>query len=167
MSDDSTNEVRIVGGSNATAPIPWQVSIWNTIRTEKGTRIPPFHICGGTIIDKRTILTAGHCFGDENGKNINTTVTLYALSVGNVEKNNSDNILITPKSITVHEKYDDGSHDDIAVIKLEKPLSFSENVGPACLPKKSYDPKAGTECFISGWGSEEQVEVIPGEEGSG
>ena len=85
--------------------------------------------------------------------------------VGNVEKNNSDNILITPKSITVHEKYDDGSHDDIAVIKLEKPLSFNENVGPACLPKKSYDPKAGTECFISGWGSEEQE--IPGENDSG
>ena len=174
MSDDSTNKVRIVGGSNATAPIPWQVNILDTNRTETNgnttIKLKPVHRCGGTIIDKRTILTAAHCFiirtrPDDNDRHLNTTVTLFALSVGIVKEDQSDNILITPESITIHEKYECGSHDDIAIIKLEEPLSFNENVGPACLPKKLYDPKAGTECFISGWGSEEQE--IPGENDSG
>ena len=159
MSDDSANKVRIIGGINATAPIPWQVHlIFHVFHDWNGTVISTFTGCGGTILDRRTILTAAHCIEPNN------TLIPFALGVGIVDRN--DNMLITPKSVTIHEKYDDVLiHNDIAIIKLEVPLNFSENVGPACLPKKSYDPKAGTECFISGWGSEEQE--IPGENDSG
>ena len=43
--------LRIVGGQNAPSMIPWQVAIF------KDTNF----ICGGTILDECTILTAAHC----------------------------------------------------------------------------------------------------------
>ena len=44
---------RIVGGQEAPAMIPWQVYIWG---------------CGGTILDKCTILSAAHCQFQAGGK---------------------------------------------------------------------------------------------------
>ena len=44
---------RIVGGQEASAMIPWQVYIWG---------------CGGTILDKCTILSAAHCQFQAGGK---------------------------------------------------------------------------------------------------
>ena len=43
--------LRIVGGQNAPSMIPWQVAIF------KDTNF----ICGGTILDECTILTAAQC----------------------------------------------------------------------------------------------------------
>ena len=47
-----TNVDRIVGGQNATSPIPWQVSV----------QIGYWHFCGATILDESTLLSAAHCF---------------------------------------------------------------------------------------------------------
>ena len=49
-------EGRIVGGSNADiSDYPWQVSLQR--RSGSGW----YHICGGSIIDNRWIVTAAHC----------------------------------------------------------------------------------------------------------
>ena len=42
---------RIQGGTDAQAPIPWQVAV----------RFNGNKYCGGTIIDAKTIVTAAHC----------------------------------------------------------------------------------------------------------
>ena len=48
--------------------------------------------------------------------------------------------------------------NDIALIKISKKgdgsgFQFSDNVLPACLPRKYQDPlDEGTNCVISGWG---------------
>ena len=147
MADHSSNQ-RIIGGINATAPVPWQISL---LRRDS-TNDPPFlHNCGGTIIDRKTILTAAHCFMDEETRQLITDVNEFTLSFGIVQKDNTNNELIKPKNITLHESYEYGQEPhDIAIIKLQEPLEYGENIGPACLPKKLYDPKAGTDCFISG-----------------
>merc|ERR1719210_1896512 len=49
---------RIVGGQQATAPIPWQVSL-RKCSTSACNAIA--YYCGGTILDHKTILTAAHC----------------------------------------------------------------------------------------------------------
>merc|ERR1712156_776352 len=46
---------RIVGGEDAAAPIPWQVSVRNG---QSGWG----HFCGGTILDATTVMSAAHCF---------------------------------------------------------------------------------------------------------
>ena len=52
--DSRLQPAEIVGGQIAPSPIAWQVSVQFV-----GT-----HICGGTILDAYTILSAAHCFDD-------------------------------------------------------------------------------------------------------
>ena len=57
------NPSEIVGGQPAPSPIPWQVSV-----QKFGS-----HHCGATILDKFTLLSAAHCFDNDNstdGKSI-------------------------------------------------------------------------------------------------
>ena len=53
------NDNRIVGGLEAPYMIPWQVSVSHD-------KLVRYGICGGTILDECTILSAAHC-GFENG----------------------------------------------------------------------------------------------------
>ena len=46
---------KIGHGQNVLSPIPWQVSLrYENYDNQK-------HVCGGTILDSTTILTAAHC----------------------------------------------------------------------------------------------------------
>jgi len=42
--------------------------------------------------------------------------------------------------------------NDIAVIRLERPVQFNHKIQPACLPNKDSCFPAGTACVASGWG---------------
>ena len=50
--DSKFHPAEIVGGNITLFPIPWQVSV----------QYEGSHICGGTILDTYTILSAAHCF---------------------------------------------------------------------------------------------------------
>ena len=60
---------RIQGGTDAQAPIPWQVAV----------RFNGNKYCGGTIIDPKTIVTAAHC--------INSQWTLHDVAAGSTNYN--------------------------------------------------------------------------------
>ena len=60
---------RIQGGTDAQAPIPWQVAV----------RFNGNKYCGGTIIDAKTIVTAAHC--------INQQWTLHDVAAGSTNYN--------------------------------------------------------------------------------
>ncbi|XP_037235936.1 trypsin-like [Falco rusticolus] len=52
----------------------------------------------------------------------------------------------------IHPDYDPTTHDsDIMLLKLQKPVRFTDHVHPVALPKRC--PPANTECIVSGWGS--------------
>ena len=55
--DSKFHPAEIVGGNITLSPIPWQVSV----------QFEGSHICGGTILDTYTILSAAHCFDDYGG----------------------------------------------------------------------------------------------------
>ena len=63
---------------------------------------------------------------------------------------------ITPEQIFVHPNYNSYAYDfDIALIKLSKPVTFTEYVRPACLAESTNETTAYTRCLISGWGNTE------------
>ena len=53
---------RVIGGSNAGAHTwPWQINL----RKFSRSRTKFIHVCGGSIIASRTVLTAAHCVDDD------------------------------------------------------------------------------------------------------
>ena len=131
---------RIVGGSEAESPIPWQVR-WND--------------CGGTILDEYTILTAAHC-----GTNSYRRVLAGALSLQNGFPHDPPIQLIHVKEVIWHHKFNETTWDfDYSILKLRDPLTFNSNVKPACLPKsENFD--AGHSALASGWGSKKHCKLI-------
>ena len=55
------------------------------------------------------------------------------------------------KKIFLHQKYDrKKKNNDIAILKLDKALTFNDNVKPACLPDSSVSNNGVG--IASGWG---------------
>ena len=51
-----------------------------------------------------------------------------------------------------HPDFSQDCFNDIAILKLAKPLRFNLNVQPACLPDASFEPKPNSGAWVSGWG---------------
>ena len=69
--DSRIQPAEIVGGQQAPYPIPWQVSV----------QFFGNHICGGTILDTYTILSAAHCFDGYGDSVYNLTIDIRAGSI--------------------------------------------------------------------------------------
>jgi hypothetical protein len=52
--------------------------------------------------------------------------------------------------------------NDFVILKLGSPLSFSDDIKPACLPSANYLGTNSTEerCFTSGWGTLSAGELL-------
>ncbi|XP_065496742.1 transmembrane protease serine 2 [Caloenas nicobarica] len=135
---------RIVGGSGATlGQWPWQVSL----------HVQGTHICGGSIITQQWIVTAAHCVEGQFSDPYNWRVYAGIL--------NQNEMLLRygyrVQQIISHPDYDTDSKDnDVALMKLETPLSFTDTVRPVCLPNPGMMFEPNQQCWISGWGAEYQ-----------
>lgn len=55
--------------------------------------------------------------------------------------------------VCTHPKYDDRTMDyDIALLRLDKPVSYSDAMRPICLPSSTENFPSGTQCVVTGWG---------------
>ncbi|KAM9733731.1 transmembrane protease serine 13a [Menidia menidia] len=133
---------RIIGGSVAKeGQWPWQVSLHY-----RGS-----HVCGGVLISPDFVLSAAHCFPSS-----------AALSPGNWKAYGgfvSLDGLPQPylvKKILLNENYNSKTNDqDIALLKLTSPVTFTDKVQPACLPALNQQFIQGTKCWTSGFGTTE------------
>ncbi|XP_065818361.1 transmembrane protease serine 3 [Labrus bergylta] len=133
---------RIVGGNiSRVGQFPWQVSL----------HFSSEHLCGGSIITSRWILTAAHCvygFADPS---------MWVVHVGLTEQPVHGAQSLSVEQIIYHARYRPKGLDyDIALMKLSSPLVFNGLVEPICLPNHREEFQAGTMCWISGWGSTEE-----------
>uniref|UniRef100_A0A671K197 pancreatic elastase II n=1 Tax=Sinocyclocheilus anshuiensis TaxID=1608454 RepID=A0A671K197_9TELE len=100
---------RVVGGTDVKPNSwPWQVSL----QYQSGSSF--YHTCGGTLIDKQWVLTAAHCIGSRT----------YRVYLGKHNLALSSETGIPTIS----------GCNDIALIKLSTPVTFSDKISPACLP---------------------------------
>uniref|UniRef100_A0A2C9H6I3 Peptidase S1 domain-containing protein n=1 Tax=Anopheles minimus TaxID=112268 RepID=A0A2C9H6I3_9DIPT len=110
-------------------------------------------LCGGSIIADRYILTAAHClYGMKEATIIpGKTAIQIPFAVDTVI------VPVKPSDTILHPGYDPVDIlNDIALIRLPKPLTFSSRVQPIRLPSwtNSYTDLTGYDSIVSGWGSQ-------------
>ncbi|XP_061558471.1 transmembrane protease serine 2 isoform X2 [Phycodurus eques] len=138
---------RIVGGTEASNGVwPWQVSLQIS-----------GHICGGSIISPYWIVSAAHCFQKYS---VPSMWTVYSgdISLFRMSWDGGNKI----DKIISHEKYDSETNDnDIALLKLKTPLTFSRTVKPVCLPNVGMQYSDGHPAWITGWGALQPSGPLP------
>ncbi|XP_067284114.1 trypsin-1-like [Pseudorasbora parva] len=132
---------KIVGGESATAGSwPWQVSIQSV--NFRG------HFCGGSLINKDWVLSAAHCFQESMG-----SIEIY-LGRQSQSGSNPYEAFRTASQVLNHPNYDGSSNDnDIALLQLSSSVTFSDYIKPVCLAAAGSVFSAGTESWVTGWGT--------------
>jgi len=137
---------RIVGGKEVDPRyrLPYQALVYPCV-----SGVGCF-LCGGTIVNKKYIITAAHCTEYQGA-----TITNVNVAIG--EQNICDGLtneggsFISAKRVINHPDY--GNHDnDIALLELSKEITFTDRIKPACLPTSEIKDYSGWASTISGWG---------------
>lgn len=132
---------QVVGGSETTPHSrPYQVAL--LMNGRQG--------CGGTLISKDWVLTAGHCLDSASTSNLTVKIGSHSMSAG-------DGTTHSVSQIISHENWRGASNItsgyDIAVLRLSTPASSS--ITPATLPTQAIADQiaaVGQYVTVSGWG---------------
>jgi secreted trypsin-like serine protease len=56
--------------------------------------------------------------------------------------------------VRIHQQYvkEDNFANDIAILRLARPIVLKAQVSPVCLPGINDDPTPGRSCYVTGWG---------------
>ncbi|XP_027693323.1 plasma kallikrein-like isoform X2 [Vombatus ursinus] len=132
---------RIVGGAGSSSQEwPWQASLQVKLRTQS-------HACGGSVIGNQWVVTAAHCFDDLPSPDIWRIYT----GILNQSEIQAATPFFRPRKIIIHPQYKiSETRHDIALIKLEAAMNFTDFQKPICLPSKEDMPY--TTCWVTGWG---------------
>lgn len=124
---------RIIGGDE-TAPgeFPWTVSV----------KLNGQPICGGSLIDKSWILTAAHCVVGYNPKNLTVRLGAYRIK----DTSETQTLDMPVSMFIVHKEYSMPRpfSNDIALLKLNDQIEFTDFIIPICLPTEDQAPTATT-----------------------
>ena len=64
------------------------------------------------------------------------------------------------EKIILHPQYVSRTYDyDVALVKLQSPLTYNSRVRPVCLPQINFP--ANTNCYVTGWGATSEGGTTP------
>ncbi|XP_036396299.1 coagulation factor X [Megalops cyprinoides] len=122
--EEAATGSRIVNGEDCPAgDCPWQALLVNE---------EDIGFCGGTVLNDYFILSAAHC--------MNQSRTFYIV-LGDFDREVKEphEAVYEVDQVLTHRRYiPETYHNDIALIKLQKPIKFSPYILPACLPDNEF-----------------------------
>ncbi|KAG9262332.1 hypothetical protein AMEX_G24097 [Astyanax mexicanus] len=121
---ERSGDTRIVNGEDCQpGDCPWQALLVNE---EK------IGFCGGTILNTYFILSAAHCM------NQSRSITVILGEFDTLTREGRE-VTHAVDQVLVHMNYvPETYHNDIALIKLVKPITFTKYILPACLPERDF-----------------------------
>ncbi|XP_022246562.1 serine protease nudel-like [Limulus polyphemus] len=134
---------RIVGGrSSSSGSWPWQVALYRDGKYQ----------CGAVLVNDQWLVSAGHCFfRSQTGY----WIARIGLLRRGLEMPSPFEQIRNISRIIIHPDYiDRGFINDLVVLRLEKPVHFSDYTRPICLPEAGGDVRKwqGQTCTVTGWG---------------
>ncbi|XP_013917561.1 PREDICTED: serine protease 53 [Thamnophis sirtalis] len=134
---------RIAGGVNA-QPREW--------RWQASIQYQNQHICGGSLINNQWVLTAAHCFF-EIGKEIHVQHWSVILGTIKLTGKRFRGTKLNVSMVIPYENYTSYiTGHDIALVRLAKPVRYTKDIAPICLPFAEHRFAFGTQCWLTGWG---------------
>ncbi|XP_027008872.1 haptoglobin [Tachysurus fulvidraco] len=144
---------RMVGGLLTPGHVPWQALVYLSDSKLDGG------IGGGALIAPQWILTAGrNLFVRKTQKNTRGKEPLIPkVYLGIIQRSKADAATeVAVEKVFLHPAFQNASDvdNDLALIKLKEPVSFSDTLFPIPLPEKndSLEESEGQRGIIAGWG---------------
>ncbi|CAF1323227.1 unnamed protein product [Adineta steineri] len=141
---------KIKGGDDAIWHTwPWMVSLFTNPRHGWS--------CAGVLVNEDTILTAAHCLIHTTATEIKAIIGVHTI-LGKLNPLNYRSV----KSIHRHPNFENCCKNDLAVIKLTKPVLYGPKINSVCLPFQPYLSIGNDQELINrtgviiGWGDSSQ-----------
>nr|XP_040036681.1 coagulation factor IXb isoform X2 [Gasterosteus aculeatus aculeatus] len=149
---DNTDQ-RIVGGNDAIpGEIPWQVALMSRSDTLQREGV----FCGGSLISELWVITAAHCLVPTNPNLEDFFVRVGEHDVSQAEGSEQDHEVAEKHMHHLYDTAKSAYDNDIALLKLAKPVVLSNRRRPICLGLKDFTENLSRESstsLVSGWGN--------------
>uniref|UniRef100_A0A182PHN9 Peptidase S1 domain-containing protein n=1 Tax=Anopheles epiroticus TaxID=199890 RepID=A0A182PHN9_9DIPT len=139
---------RIVNGQEATpGQFPYQIALLSNFAAGTG-------LCGGSVLTNNYILTAAHCVIQGTSTLALGGTAIIGAHNRNIQEPSQQRIAFSTSGIVAHPGYTPTNiRNDIAVVRLNSPITFNDRVQPIRLPARSDTRQfGGFTGTVSGFG---------------